>query len=74
MSLGLKKGTLVNHTKHGLCYIGGNMDNRFSLHDFKTGERIARRAKRKDFSMLTRASFRTRFFPRINSRASEVFI
>nr|MDO8098918.1 RRXRR domain-containing protein [Candidatus Njordarchaeota archaeon] len=62
ISLGLKKGTLVNHRKYGLCYIGGNLKNGFSLHSPKTGNRLTQNAKREDFETLTRISFRTQFF------------
>ncbi|MGC8935784.1 MAG: RRXRR domain-containing protein [Candidatus Methanomethylicaceae archaeon] len=61
ISLGLKKGTLVRHIKYGLCYIGGNLKNRFSLHSLKTGKRITQNAKREDFRTLTRIAFRTQF-------------
>jgi hypothetical protein len=61
ISLGLKKGTLVKHVKHGLCYVGGNLKNRFSLHSLKTGKRITQSAKRQEFSIFTRIAFRTQF-------------
>jgi hypothetical protein len=61
MSLGLKKGTLVKHVKYGLCYIGGNLRGRFSLHSLKTGKRLTQNAKREDFKILTRIVFRTQF-------------
>jgi len=63
VSLGLKKGTLVKHVKYGLCYIGGNLKNMFSLHSLKTGRRITQNAKRSDFKILTRMAFRTQFLP-----------
>jgi len=61
MSLGLKKGTLVKHVKYGLCYIGGNLRGRFSLHSLKTGKRLTQNAKREEFKILTRIVFRTQF-------------
>jgi len=61
LSLGLKGGTLVKHIKHGLCYLGGSVENRFSLHSLKTGRRITQNAKREDFKILARISFRTQF-------------
>ncbi|WP_287588809.1 RRXRR domain-containing protein [Candidatus Borrarchaeum sp.] len=63
MSLDLKKGTLIRHKKHGLCYIGGNRNNRLSLHCYKTGKRISRSGKKEDFKILTKIPFRTQFIP-----------
>jgi hypothetical protein len=63
ISLGLKRGTLVKHIKYGFCYVGGNLKNRFSLHNLKTGQRITQRATREDFKVLTRIAFRTQFLP-----------
>jgi len=62
LSFGLKRGTLVRHIKYGLCYIGGNLRGRFSLHSLQTGKRITQNAKRGEFKILTKISFRTRFF------------
>jgi len=59
ISMGLKKGTLVKHVKYKLCYIGGNLMGRLSLHSLKTGERLTQNAKREDFKILTRVAFRT---------------
>jgi len=67
ISLGLKKGTLVKHVKYGLCYIGGYLKNRFSLHSLKTGRRITQNAKREDFKILTRIAFRPQFLPRLKN-------
>jgi len=63
LSLDLKRGTLVKHIKYGLCYVGGSMRSRFSLHSLKTGKRITQNARREDFKILTRISFRTQFLP-----------
>jgi len=63
ISLGLKRGTLVKQIKYGFCYVGGNLKNRFSLHNLKTGQRITQRATREDFKVLTRIAFRTQFLP-----------
>jgi hypothetical protein len=65
ISLGLKKGTLVRHAWHGLCYIGGSLKNRFSLHNLKTGERITQNARKEEFKILTRIAFRTQFLSTI---------
>ena len=61
VSLGLKKGTLVKHFKYGLCYIGGSLKNRLSLHSLKTGKRITQNAKREDIKILTPIAVRTQF-------------
>lgn len=37
--MGLKRGSLVKHVKHGLCYVGGTSKGRISLHDM-TGKRL----------------------------------
>jgi len=70
ISLGLKKGTLVKHVKYGLCYVGGYVRNRFSLHSLKTGRRVTQNAKREDFKILTRIAFRTQFLPPLKQGVS----
>jgi len=53
MSLGIKRGSLVKHSKYGLCYVGGCLNgNRVSLHDLKNGVRIWQRAKMDDLVVL----------------------
>jgi len=68
--LGLKKGTLVKHIKYGLCYVGENLKERFSLHSLRTGRRRTQEARREEFTVLTRVTFRTQFLPPINSGVS----
>jgi hypothetical protein len=63
VSLSFKKGTLVKHVKYGLCYVGGTLKGRISLHDLKTGRRLAQNAKIQNLKALTRIAFRTQFFP-----------
>jgi hypothetical protein len=44
VSLGIPKGTVVKtkyKKKKILCYIGGNMDGKLSIHDLKIGKRIS---------------------------------
>lgn len=53
MSLGLKRGTLVKHPKHGLTYVGGTDGNRVSLHDVSTGKRLCQNAKTTDLKICT---------------------
>ena len=53
MSMGLKRGSLVKHKKFGVVYVGGSMDNKISLHDFKTGKRFTQSAKLEDIIFLS---------------------
>lgn len=63
-SLGLKRGTLINHHKYGFCYVGGNLNGKLSLHSVKTGERLTKYAKKEECKILTKISFRTKIqFP-----------
>ncbi len=52
ISLGLKKGSLVKHPKHGVVYVGGNMNGKLSLHSVSTGKRITREVKKEDCKVL----------------------
>ena len=58
MSLWFKRGSLVEHNKYGLCYIGGHAKGRLSLHNLKTGERVCRSAKPEDCIFKTYLSWR----------------
>ena len=53
MSLGIVRGTLVKHVKHGIALVGGTSKGRISLHDVKTNKRICRSAKLEDIKLLT---------------------
>lgn len=57
-SLGFKRGSWVKHPKWGLCYVGGTMGDRISLHSLETGERLCQNAKPEDCQFLTYASWR----------------
>ena len=57
-SMGLTRGTLARHTKHGLAYIGGTLKGRVSLHSLRTGKRVTQGAKISDCRILTRISWR----------------
>jgi hypothetical protein len=52
-SMGLTRGTLVKHIKFGLCYVGGTLKGRVSLHSLKTGKRVTQNAKIDDSRILT---------------------
>ena len=69
-SLGLTRGTLIRHAKHGLAYIGGTAKDRISLHSLRTGKRVTQGAKIQDCRILTRISWRGTLLPRINSWVS----
>jgi len=61
-SMGLTRGSLVNHVKFGLCYIGGTQKERVSLHGLRTGKRVTQSAKILDCRILTRVSWRGHSF------------
>jgi len=60
-SMGFKRGSWVNHIKHGLCYIGGTSKERVSLHEMSTGKRLTQTAKPEDCRFLTYATWRMSF-------------
>ncbi|MBT9159937.1 MAG: hypothetical protein DDT26_01209 [Dehalococcoidia bacterium] len=53
MSLSFKQGSLVKHLERGLCYIGGFIKDRISLHSVETGKLLCQNAKPKDCKFLT---------------------
>ena len=57
-SLGLKRGSLVDHSEYGLCYIGGTLKGRLSLHSLVDGKRICQNAKLEDVKFRAFNSFR----------------
>lgn len=58
-SLGLKRGTLARHPSYGLCYVGGHLSGRLSLHSLKTGKRLTQDAKFEECRVLTSVSWRS---------------
>jgi hypothetical protein len=58
MSLGFKRGSLVKHPKFGVCYVGGYLKDRISLHAIATGKRLTQGAKPEECRMLTYCSWR----------------
>ena len=57
--MGLKRGSLVTHSKWGLCYLGGGMEKRgLSLHQMRDGKRLCKEAKAKDLTMLSFSAWR----------------
>lgn len=57
MSLGLKRGSLIKHEKHGLCYVGGTSKGKITLHDVVTSKRIGRSFLVKDCKFLSYSSW-----------------
>jgi hypothetical protein len=61
ISLGFKKGSLVVHPKYRVCYIGGSLKDRLSVHCIATGKRLSQNVKPEDCQFLTYNSWRTRW-------------
>lgn len=57
-SLGFKRGSWISHPKWGVCYVGGNMNGRISLHSFEDARRVTKYAKVEDCKFLTLSSWR----------------
>ncbi len=57
-SLGFKRGSLVKHTKHGICLIGGTSKGLISLHAIKDFKRLCQNAKVTDIQFLDFNSWR----------------
>jgi hypothetical protein len=60
-SLGLKRGTLVEHPKYGLCSVGGNLKGKISLHAYADNKRLTQGAKTQDCTKLTVSAHRSVF-------------
>jgi hypothetical protein len=60
LSLGIKRGTLIQHKKWGKVYIGGTMDGRVSVHDSQTGKRLAQNVKVSDCTIIKLLRWKTR--------------
>jgi hypothetical protein len=61
-SEGFTRGSLVQHTKKGLAYVGGTMAGKISLHDLE-GKRMGQNFKREDCKFLSYNTWRTRLLP-----------
>lgn len=53
LSMGIKRGTLVRHVKHGLKLVGGSSNGKISLHQTDTNKRIGQGFKVSDIKILT---------------------
>lgn len=60
-SLGLKRGTMVQHKKYGLCTVGGfdRKKRTISLHAYRTNKRLTQGAKVEACRVLTWVAFRS---------------
>lgn len=58
-SLGLKRGTLVNHPKYGLSSVGGTLKGKISLNAYADNKRLTQGAKTADCQKLTWSVYRT---------------
>ena len=56
--LGLSKGTLVKHVKHGLAVVCGYMNKYLCLQPIEGGKRLTRTAKISDCKVLKKLNFR----------------
>jgi hypothetical protein len=69
-SLGFKRGSLVRHIKLGLCYVGGFLKDRISLHSLQTGQRLTQTARPSNCLFFAYNSWRTRLLPCLNAGVS----
>jgi len=51
-SLSHRRGSLVQHVKHGLCIVGGFLKDRISVHDRSTYKRVAQNVRPEDCKPL----------------------
>ena len=58
--LGISKGTLVKHIKHGLAVVAGNLKDRLRLTTIADSKNLTQNAKIEDCKILTRLNFRYR--------------
>ncbi len=69
-SLGFKRGSLVQHSKLGLVYVGGTSKDRISLHSLADGRRLCQNAVPEDCKFLAFNSWRTRLLPALEGGVS----
>ena len=62
-SEGFKRGSIVQHTKHGITYVGGTLKGRISLHSQSTGRRLCQNAKPTETKFLAYSTWRTVLAP-----------
>lgn len=64
-SLGLKRGSIVKHTKLGIVYVGGAPGGKVSLHSLETSKRLCNNAKIDDIVFLAYNSWIVRRYAQI---------
>ena len=69
-SCGLKRGSLVDHSKWGLAYVGGTMSGKISLHSIEDGKRLTQSAEPSELKFKTYNTWRTRFLPSLKGGVS----
>lgn len=57
-SMGFARGSYVTHVRYGLCYVGGTMKGKISLHAIATGKRLTQGAHPSDCRFRAYASWR----------------
>jgi hypothetical protein len=62
-SEGFTRGSLIQHIKKGLAYVGGTMAGKISLHEISTGKRLGQSYKPEDCKFLSFNTWRTRLLP-----------
>ena len=69
-SCGMKRGSLVDHSKWGLTYVGGTMSGKISLHSIENGKRLTQSAEPSELKFKTYNAWRTRFLPTLKGGVS----
>ena len=69
-SCGLKRGSLVDHSKWGLTYVGGTMFGKISLHSIENGKRLTQSAEPSELKFKIYNTWRTRFLPSLKGGVS----
>ena len=62
-SLGLTRGTFVQHPTYGLAFVGGTLEGRVSLHQLQTGKRLCQNAKPAECRGRSLLKWRARLLP-----------
>ena len=70
ISLGFKRGSLVKHLTWGLCFVGGYLKDKISLHSLLDGKRLTQKAKPEDLKFLTYLNWRMRLLPSLTEGVS----
>ncbi len=73
VSLGLRRGTQVLHPRWGICYVGGHMGGRLSLHSMRDGQRLTQHADPGELCVLAPCSWRV-WIPRAKGGEPRAFL